>query len=174
MNAFLTGNTVAIIGNSPDDLSAFRSLLPKAGLTTELLEFPNVSDAAPFFHQVALSSPDSLPRLVIVDLQLPSLSGFHFLWWLRSQRHFDAMAALVLTSAKEKRHIASTRYLPNDHYVSRYPRPAMISRVYHRVVTTGPLRPVLLPPAAQERMTDFPPSIGEIEANGVLGSRSFG
>ncbi len=46
-----------------------------------------------------------LPILMILDLNLPGMSGLELLRWIRLQRHLRRIPVLVLTSEREDRYM---------------------------------------------------------------------
>lgn len=52
-----------------------------------------------------------LPGLMLLDLKMPWMDGFDVLAWLRTQRQFDTLPVVVLTSSKLQSDIDKSRQL---------------------------------------------------------------
>ena len=52
-----------------------------------------------------------MPGLMLLDLKLPRMDGFDVLAWLRSQRQFDTLPVVVLSSSKVQADIDRSREL---------------------------------------------------------------
>lgn len=46
-----------------------------------------------------------LPALVLLDVKLPSLTGFDVLHWLRGRREFDDLPVVMITSSNQERDV---------------------------------------------------------------------
>jgi CheY-like chemotaxis protein len=60
---------------------------------------------------------DPLPGLILLDLNLPKMSGFEFLQELRSDPHLKALRIIVLTSSNEPKDRAAAFEFEVDDYI---------------------------------------------------------
>jgi CheY-like chemotaxis protein len=60
---------------------------------------------------------DPLPGLILLDLNLPKMSGFEFLQELRSDPHLKSLRIIVLTSSNEPKDRAAAFEFEVDDYI---------------------------------------------------------
>ena len=60
-----------------------------------------------------------LPRLVLLDLRLPKVSGLEVLRWIRSQPHLRALPVIVLSSSSETQDIDQAYGLGVNSYLQK-------------------------------------------------------
>jgi CheY-like chemotaxis protein len=85
------------VEDNPDDIVLLTLAFRKAGNTTKL-------EVATDGHKAiaALTAPNaagSLPACVVLDIKLPSVSGFEVLSWIRQQPGFKRLPVIMLTSS---------------------------------------------------------------------------
>ncbi len=71
-----------------------------------------------------------LPTLVLLDLNLPRISGFKVLEWIRKHPHFSSLPVVVYTSSEQTQDLKMAEELgANDYMV----KPALIEQIAERV-----------------------------------------
>jgi CheY-like chemotaxis protein len=72
------------------------------------------------FHRgIYASRPNSLPRVVLLDLRLPKVDGIEVLKQLRANPETKELPVVVLTSSKEERDVTATYQLGVNSYVAK-------------------------------------------------------
>ncbi len=72
-----------------------------------------------FFDESANAQPRAMPRLVLLDLHLPKVSGLEVLRRLKQNPRSKSIPVVVLTSSKEDRDIVESYNLGVNSYVSK-------------------------------------------------------
>ena len=111
---------ILLVEDNPDEVMLLRRALKLAGSKAPLLTVQDGLEAIEYLsHQGTYSDPvqHPLPRVIVVDLKLPRLSGLGLLKWLREQPGLRRLPAVVLTSSSEERDIASAYDLGANSYL---------------------------------------------------------
>src|SRR4051812_29164698 len=89
----------------PDDPSALRQLLDKAGVTNPVVTFADGEKLATFLKTVlsvpAVKGRSLRPCLLFLDLELPKIDGFETLRWIRQQNALKDLPVIMLADAVE-------------------------------------------------------------------------
>ena len=119
---FLTRNATPRAPASPDspvlvveDDADTRRLLERV-VKLENLPVRAASDSREF--ALAIRQPP-LPRLVLLDLELPRVNGFKILQLLRQQPQTSAVPVVMVTAHTETKHILQAMALGADGYLSK-------------------------------------------------------
>jgi len=83
------------VEDNPDDVMLVGLAFTKAGVAAKL-EVATDGEKAIAALQ---NNPDSLPACMLLDIKLPSISGFEVLSWIRSQPLFKRLPVVMLTSS---------------------------------------------------------------------------
>jgi len=83
------------VEDNPDDVMLVALAFRKAGSSASLEVAADGEKAIAALQ----NSPDSLPACVLLDIKLPSISGFEVLTWIRSQPRFKRLPVIMLTSS---------------------------------------------------------------------------
>lgn len=83
------------VEDNPDDVMLVGMAFGKAAVTAEL-EVATDGEKAIAALQ---NCPDSPPVCVLLDIKLPSISGFEVLSWIRRQPRFKRLPVIMLTSS---------------------------------------------------------------------------
>lgn len=93
---------------------------------------------------------DLHPRVVLLDVQLPGLSGIEVCWWIRRQLHLADVPVILLSAPTSQFEIDAGLLAGANHYVRKPFRSAHITAlVAHHLVGRPPL-----PPPARVIITD--------------------
>jgi len=107
---------IALIEDAESDVLLIREALEQAGLAFELHVMSDGEEALEFVAKIDGDETISLPRLMILDLNLPKVSGGKVLERVRQSSRFGSVPVLVLTSSdspKDKAEVArlgATKY----------------------------------------------------------------
>jgi len=108
---------ILLVEDAESDVLLIREALEQAALAVELHILTDGEEAIEFIAKIESDEAAPLPRLVILDLNLPKVSGGQVLARVRQGSRFSPVPVLVLTSSdspKDKAQIgqfAATRYL---------------------------------------------------------------
>ena len=100
MSAKMT--TILHVEDDPNDTLLLEHACKKAGLVFDLQAVSDGDQAIAYLRGMNDFSDRSkypLPKLILLDLKMPRLSGFDVLAWLRSDEGFRGVPVVVLTSS---------------------------------------------------------------------------
>src|SRR4051794_8644980 len=94
--------TVLVVDDSETDLYLLRNAFKKADLNVALQEVHNGEQAVAYLQGEGDYSDRTkypLPAVMLLDLTMPTMSGFDVLSWVRSQPHLKRLSIMVLSSS---------------------------------------------------------------------------
>jgi len=83
------------VEDNPDDVMLVSLAFTKAGVSAKLEVATDGEKAIAALENDA----DPLPACVLLDIKLPSISGFEVLCWIRRQPRFKRLPVIMLTSS---------------------------------------------------------------------------
>jgi DNA-binding response OmpR family regulator len=90
---------VYLVDDDPDDREIIREALIENSYKGPVLPFEN---GKMLLNQLANPGTDAKPDVVILDLNMPLLSGFEVLEELRKHQSFNKIPVIVLTASSKK------------------------------------------------------------------------
>ena len=111
---------VVIVDDTPDELAITSMLLRKTGNVSGLVAFTDVVAAIEFFLSLG-SRTSELPRLIVLDVNLPGMGGFDFLKWIRKRRLYDPVPVVMWTSSGYPANVQCAARLGAQGYFVKYP-----------------------------------------------------
>lgn len=123
-----------IVEDDEDDMLLLARRLQEAGVRNKLIHFPNGGEAFMFLkHFVAPEkSPDALPCLMFLDVNMPGLSGFDILVWARQQPELKDLKIVMLSGATEEWDAKIAAKLGADDYLIKFPEVNVLSEVVNQ------------------------------------------
>ena len=115
-------DTILLIEDNPDDRDLTLRALKRHLVANEIVTFPDGVDALDYlFAQGAYAGRDltAQPRLILLDLKLPKLSGLEVLSHIRADPRTRSLPVVVLTSSSEDRDIAEAYERGANSYVRK-------------------------------------------------------
>lgn len=106
--------------DSPDDAILTIRALTKSGFTNKLLHVKDGAEALDFMYCRGIYSernPKSHPKLLLLDLKMPKVSGMQVLEKVKSDPDFKSIPAVILTSSQEDPDIAKCYELGANSYI---------------------------------------------------------
>ena len=94
--------TILHVEDDPNDTLLFEHACKKAGIVFDLQAVSDGDQAIAYLRGVNDFSDRAkhpLPRLILLDLKMPRVSGFDVLTWLRSENALNQVPVVVLTSS---------------------------------------------------------------------------
>lgn len=112
---------ILLVEDNPNDAELALHALKKHNLANRV-EWVTDGEAALdyLFHRGTYAdSPNSLPRVMLLDLRLPKIDGIDVLRQLRAHPETQTLPVVVLTSSKEERDIVDTYRLGVTSFVAK-------------------------------------------------------
>jgi two-component system, chemotaxis family, response regulator Rcp1 len=125
---------ILLIEDAESDVLLIREALEQAGLEFELHVLGDGEKALEFIAKIDNDETAPRPRLIILDLNLPKVSGGHVLARVRQGSRLSPVPVLVLTSSdspKDKAEIAqfaATRYFRKSSKLNEFMSLGLIVR----------------------------------------------
>ncbi|HVU34836.1 MAG TPA: response regulator [Opitutaceae bacterium] len=119
---------ILIIDDEEDSFHLIRRLLRRVG-ATEAVEWCRDGERG-LSRLDQLVQRETLPTLVILDLQMPGLSGHAVLAALKNDPRFSRLFVVVVSSSSLPEDIARAIQLGAFCYFEKYPTPEKFARVY--------------------------------------------
>jgi CheY-like chemotaxis protein len=94
--------TILLVEDNPDDILLLQRAFRKHGLSVPMQIVEHGAKAVRYLSgegEYGNREKYPLPRLIVLDLNLPIMNGFCFLKWLRSEEQIKKMRAVVLTGS---------------------------------------------------------------------------
>jgi two-component system response regulator len=114
--------TVLLVEDNPDDVDLLLHAFKKNGLLNEIVVARDGVEAVEHLHGNG-TQPEAeqapLPVVVILDLNLPRLSGFDVLRQLRAHERTRLLPVVVLTTSAEDRDVIEGYRLGANAYVQK-------------------------------------------------------
>lgn len=106
--------------DSADDAMLTIRALTKSGFTNKLLHVKDGAEALDFIYCRGLyagRNPNSHPKLFLLDLKMPKVSGMQVLEKIKSDPDFKSIPVVILTSSQEDPDIAKCYDLGANSYI---------------------------------------------------------
>lgn len=100
--------SVLVADDSADDILILKRAFARAGLDVQFDSVRGGEEVVSYLsgeNQFSDRQSYPFPRLLLLDLKMPGMDGFHVLDWLRSQEVLKRMVVIVLTSSGEQRDV---------------------------------------------------------------------
>ena len=109
-------NLLLVEDDTLDVMDAKRTL-DKMGILHIMQVARNGEEALAYLERLDRESPDSLPDVVLLDLNMPKMNGIEFLSTIRATERWKNMKVFVLTTSAEKEDKELTRKLGVSGYI---------------------------------------------------------
>lgn len=112
---------ILLVEDSQDDIDLTRRALKKHNLANDLKVVMDGTEALDFLFKEGPyeNSEHSMPQLVMLDINLPKLSGIEVLKRLRSDERTRLLPVVMLTSSKEERDVVQSYSFGANSYVQK-------------------------------------------------------
>ncbi len=121
MNVTASVVDILLVEDNPSDAELALRSLKKHNLANRVFWAKDGEEALDYlFHRSAFSdAPNSLPRVVLLDLRLPKVDGIEVLKQIRANPETKEIPVVVLTSSKEERDVMDTYKLGVNSFVAK-------------------------------------------------------
>jgi len=102
----VSAKKILLIEDSADDIELTVLAMKKSNILNEMVIARDGLEALDYLHargDYTDRNPEELPALILLDLQLPKLSGIEVLKQLRAEEKFKLIPVVVLTSSNEEK-----------------------------------------------------------------------
>jgi len=112
---------ILLVEDNPNDAELALRALRKHNLANRVEWVKDGEAALDFlFHRgVYTTAPNTLPRVVLLDLRLPKVDGIEVLTQIRADPRTRDLPVVVLTSSKEERDVVATYHLHVNSFVAK-------------------------------------------------------
>lgn len=98
-------NVILLVEDCSEDASLVLMAFKRWGITNSIQVIPYGEEAVDYLAgngRYADREEYPLPCLALLDLNLPQMSGFDVLGWLRSQPHLENLPVVILSGTKNR------------------------------------------------------------------------
>ena len=118
--------TILLVEDDPNDTALLQRIFDRLEVPKGIQVVPNGELAIAYFEgrgEFADRARYPLPNLVFLDLQLPSMSGFEVLTWVRQQPRLVKTQVVVLTGSSKSLDVYNAYELGANSYLVKPVRP---------------------------------------------------
>jgi two-component system, response regulator len=118
----MTGKVILLVEDNTSDIELTRRALEKSHIFNELVVFEDGKEALDYlFCDGAFTDRETkdLPAVVLLDLNLPRMSGLEVLQSIRSKDRTKLLPVVVLTSSDYEQDIISSYNLGTNSYIKK-------------------------------------------------------
>lgn len=111
---------ILYIDDEPDDIFFMIRACKRAGIEEPIETITKASEAIAYLSGTGKYSDRiryPMPRLVLLDLNMPEISGFDMLKWIRTTAGMSRLPVLVLTSSSQESDIRRAQSLGANGYL---------------------------------------------------------
>jgi CheY-like chemotaxis protein len=111
---------ILFVEDNMDDATLTMRALKKSGLSNALFHVKDGAEALDFIYRkgaYASRSTEDKPKLILLDLKMPKISGIEVLEKIKSHPLYKAIPVVILTSSKEDPDIKKCYELGANSYI---------------------------------------------------------
>ena len=108
---------ILLVEDDPNDVELIRLAFADYNFINQMDVVEDGEEALAYLHGTAERDPQPVPRLVLLDLKLPKLSGIKVLEQIRNHPRTQALVVVVMTSSEEERDLESCYALGVNSYI---------------------------------------------------------
>jgi len=111
--------TIVMIEDDHGHARLIERNIRRAGVSNEILHFSDGASAREFFTRIESEPADQNPILVLLDLNLPDVSGIDILEYLKNDGHLRVAPVIVLTTTDDQTEIQRCYELGCNVYITK-------------------------------------------------------
>ena len=111
--------TIVMIEDDEGHARLIERNIRRAGVTNEILHFSDGATAYAYFSELKAQPADVTPILVLLDLNLPDVSGIEILEYLKNDGHLKVTPVIVLTTTDDQAEIQRCYDLGCNVYITK-------------------------------------------------------
>lgn len=131
---------ILVVDDDPNDIFLLRERFDSAHVANPIVAFTNGAEAVQFITRTCLTAETMQhprPRLMFLDINMPGMSGYDVLGWIRRQDRLRTIKVVMVSSLSDPREAERTHELGADRYLVKYPVAEVLARIVAEV-STGP------------------------------------
>lgn len=128
---------ILYVEDEENDVFFMKRAFLKTGLSNPLQVARNGKEA--FSNLQRAVDLGEVPCLVILDINMPIISGFEVLSWMRQSPHFHQTPVCVLSSSDQLRDVQRAKELGADEFEVKPISPLHLERFWKRLMERWPL-----------------------------------
>src|SRR6185436_2224332 len=98
--------TILHVENDPNDALLFQHACAQVGMKANHKVVSDGAEALAYLSNAREKTKDCpIPTLVVLDLNLPLMSGFDVLAWMRNEKRLRRLPVVVLTSSNQPKDV---------------------------------------------------------------------
>jgi CheY-like chemotaxis protein len=94
------GNWILAVEDSDSDMYLLQRIMNAAATNQQVRRVRDGEQAIELLQHLSVGSPESLPELIVIDLNLPRVDGYEVLAQLRAYESLKEIPILVVTSSQ--------------------------------------------------------------------------
>jgi DNA-binding response OmpR family regulator len=111
--------TIVMIEDDDGHARLIERNIRRAGVTNEIIHFSDGATAYAYFNELQAQPADATPILVLLDLNLPDVSGIEILEYLKNDGHLKVTPVIVLTTTDDQAEIQRCYDLGCNVYITK-------------------------------------------------------
>ena len=139
-------NEIILAEDEPNDASFFKRALNRLDDPPRLVWCKNGNEVLTALRE--RQERDELPRLTILDIKMPGMSGIELLRQIKSDKQLAHLPVLIMSSSDEKRDISNAYAAGANGYLVKPNRfqdlRQLVRSIHHFWLKTNRLRPLTL------------------------------
>jgi DNA-binding response OmpR family regulator len=111
--------TIIMIEDDEGHARLIERNIRRAGVTNEIIHFTDGASSRAYFQELEKQPADVTPILVLLDLNLPDVSGIDILHYLKNDGHLKLAPVIVLTTTDDETEIKRCYDLGCNVYITK-------------------------------------------------------
>jgi len=128
---------ILFVEDNMDDATLTMRALKKSGLSNVLFHLKDGAEALDFIYRKGIYASRNIedrPKLILLDLKMPKISGIEVLEKIKSHPFYKAIPVVILTSSKEDPDIKRCYELGANSYIVK---PVESDNFFHTIKELG-------------------------------------